>query len=251
MPVQLNGKSLVGGSLNGKALKYIYVGDKQVWSATPPKSISFVNYRTTSGSNLTLDAPDGTLPGDRVFGVLTGTTNPPIGGYDAPSGWTTLYKAGAWTVAYRDMTTWTSASWGYLGNTRGFRVWHFTLRRSDPSYAWATPTISLFASDNTDNTSFSTTISGFTVHEGGFLTSVSRLLDNVTFSSSSLVVNGQSGFDTGFYASIPKGSGDDKAGASSILWKNNPAPGSGNITYSTTLSSASTGNTVAFEQTLE
>lgn len=41
MPIIRSGKELVGGSRNGKALQYVYVGDKLAWSAGPRFPVVF------------------------------------------------------------------------------------------------------------------------------------------------------------------------------------------------------------------
>lgn len=48
MPIIRSGKELVGGSRNGKALQYVYVGNKLAWSAGPRFPVA---YNATGGGN--------------------------------------------------------------------------------------------------------------------------------------------------------------------------------------------------------
>ncbi|QAY04878.1 minor tail protein [Mycobacterium phage Ochi17] len=225
----------------------------KVWPTGPAPDIEFIGRESAANTSATatvsVDAPVGTTSGDRVFSMCVANDGR-IGGYAAPSGWTELFKNDRFTIAYRDITTWSSPTWGFTGNTDGLRCYNVTLRRSDPSYPWDTPTISSAGFDNSNDTSFSVSVSGFTIGSVGFLMALGRLSDDRTLSDTSLVVNGQSGFGSGVSSQIPNKTGNSTARRALIYHKDNPNPGSGTISFSTTLSAASTGSMYFIHQRL-
>lgn len=98
MPIIRDGKSLVGGQRNGKALKAVYRGDKQVWSAAPPFTPHLVSV-TTPGP-FSVPWPAGATKVDRVLcGGGGGGSTRAISAYpDTGSGGATTATVGGDTL---------------------------------------------------------------------------------------------------------------------------------------------------------
>lgn len=78
MPIIRDGKNLISGSRNGKALQYVYVGDKLAWSAGPRFPVA---YNATGGGNSrggsgTMSWTHNSSGDDRAVLVLLSTYNP-------------------------------------------------------------------------------------------------------------------------------------------------------------------------------
>ncbi|WNM68416.1 hypothetical protein SEA_STARCEVICH_25 [Mycobacterium phage Starcevich] len=224
----------------------------KIWPSTPAPTVQYVGGTSIGSSGSpSLGVTAGTEVGDRVFGLLVSNSSA-IGGWDAPAGWTTVNSSGQRVIAYRDFDgSWSNAQWGFSGNSRGLRVYHFTLRRSHPSYSWKTPTVSAQASDSTSDTSFSLSTSGFTVDPASCLIGLARLNADRTTGGSALVVNGQSSFTVENSHQVPKGSSDDGPVRAAYILKTSPNPGSGTITWTTTLSGAATASGVFIQQAID
>lgn len=108
MPIIRDGKQLVAGSRDGKALKYVYVGDKLAWQAGgAPAEPSIVG--ATNGSGTTVTLPEGIEAGDLILIAVTAMSSAV-----SASGYASLGNPWLWREAVGNETTATktgSAGW--------------------------------------------------------------------------------------------------------------------------------------------
>lgn len=116
MPIIRDGKSLVGGQRNGKALKAVFFGDKRVWSAAPPFTPHLVSV-TTPGP-FSVPWPAGATKCDVV---LCGS-----GASSYADGKATTAVAGATTITAPGGTKASSPD-GYVGESPGDKTFNDNL----------------------------------------------------------------------------------------------------------------------------